>query len=98
MKTIVAKIDKYVRANAGKKTYRRWYVGIASDVEERLFNDHKVDRQNTGDWLYYKAKSCKAARRAEKRLHRLGFKGDSGGGHDGTDKVYAYKITSTTVQ
>ncbi len=45
---IIAAIDAYMR----KFQYANsdWYVGIASDPRDRLFNDHNVDEQN-GFWM-----------------------------------------------
>jgi hypothetical protein len=72
-----------------------WYVGIAADARERLFDDHSVDERN-GIWIYQQADSSNVAREVESAYHDAGCKGGPGGGDKFTDKVYAYVITSTT--
>lgn len=71
--------------------YSDWYVGIASDPKERLFEDHNVDKETNG-WIYRKAESSDIAREIEEYLiDVLGTDGDTGGGDETTDWVYAYK-------
>jgi hypothetical protein len=91
--TIVSEIKAYMTKWGGK--YADWYVGIASDAERRLFNDHAVSKEN-GAWIWIRAASSEDARAAEKSLLALGMDGGSGGGDYDSDCVYAYKITSTT--
>lgn len=93
--TIIAEIDAHMRksgiVNAG------WYVGITSDIEERLFGYHQVPKQN--HWLIYRrAVSCDEARTIETEYHRAGCKGAGGGGGRTATYVYAYVITSSTVE
>ena len=74
-----------------------WYVGIATDARDRLFSEHKVN-EHGGCWIYRKAGSEDAARETEKRLLSLRpFKGGPGGGYS-PHFVYAYQITSSTVE
>jgi hypothetical protein len=91
--SIVADIKAYVAKCGGK--YSDWYVGIAADPEQRLFNDHAVSKES-GAWIWVRAASSDDARAAEKSLLALGMTGGPGGGDDDSDCVYAYKITSTT--
>lgn len=73
-----------------------WYVGIATDVRQRLFGDHRVEEQSF--WIYRQAGSESEARATEKELlSARNFKGAPGGGYN-PRYVYAYKITSTTVE
>jgi hypothetical protein len=75
-----------------------WYVGIASDPKNRLFNDHNVDKEH-GWWIYRDTDSDTSARKIESfLLERYGFDGDNGGGDYTTKSVYAYKKTSSTIQ
>jgi hypothetical protein len=77
-------------------TYYQWYIGIASDPEKRLFNDHMVDRKND-TWKYENAGSEKNARTIEKYLmDKFGAQGDAGGGDSNTTYVYVYRISDTT--
>ena len=76
--------------------YSSWYVGITKDAENRLFNDHKVDRDN-GAWIYDTASSANVARDIEDYfLNQLGTDGKGGGGDEESKIVYAYKKTKNT--
>lgn len=78
---------------------RKWnevYVGIAKDPEDRLFNEHKVQKDD-GIWIYCPANSSDCAREVEKYLLAKGAVGGPGGGDDDTIYVYAYKKESYTI-
>jgi len=80
------------------RDYTKWYIGIAEDVKDRLFTQHKVDEKN-GSWVYSKADTAYDARSVEKFIiDNYKTKGDTGGGSDETKYVYAYKITNYTVE
>jgi len=91
-------IKKEILAHIDDKggPYSGWYVGIAEDPEDRLFNDHSVQRK--GDyWIYRKAESHTAARNVEDYfVNDVGTKGGTGGGDENTKSVYAYKTNSHT--
>ena len=89
-------IYNYIYTNGAD--FSKWYVGIAEDVKERLFTGHKVDEKN-GLWVYSKADTSDDARAVEKYIFdTYKTKGGSGGGGTNTKYVYAYKITSTTIE
>lgn len=74
-----------------------WYVGIATDIEKRLFSDHNVNKEKKS-CIYRLATSEHEARETEKELlARKQFKGGPGGG-DKPLYVYAYKITTATIE
>lgn len=75
--------------------YKDCYVGITSDVESRLFGDHKVSREN-GHWIYRTASSDSVAREIEQYFLDAGMDGGPGGGDSSSKIVYAYKKTSDT--
>jgi len=92
---IVGEIDAHMLksgiSNSG------WYVGITSDVEERLFCYHRVPKQN--HWfIYRRAIDQDEARDIEAAYHKAGCKGAGGGGDRDAVYVYAYVITSRTVE
>lgn len=92
--SIIIDIKAYIRKNRG--AYSDWYVGIASDPKERLFNDHNVG-ERSGAWIYCEAEGSSAAREVEEYfINTLGTDGGSGGGDYSTKSVYAYKKISTT--
>jgi hypothetical protein len=74
-----------------------WYVGITSDVQERLFGHHRVDRTKNW-WIYRRCANASEARDLEAAYHRAGCKGSGGGGDAGCVHIYAYVITPTTVE
>jgi len=78
-------------------SYSSWYVGIAADPRDRLFNRHSVSE--TGDsWIYRICDSNQDARTVENALLRLGTKGGPSGGDNATKSVYAYKIGPHTLE
>jgi len=75
-----------------------WYVGITNNLRQRLFDQHRVqERGGEGYWLWRKADSEAIARAVEKAYIEAGRRGGTGGGTN-PKIVYAYQITSTTVE
>lgn len=83
----------YLRMQGG--TCASWYIGRASEIERRLFGDHRVPPAN--HWYICRQASCsEAAREAERALLALGFDGRPAlEGEDGVF-VYAYLKTALT--
>ena len=93
---LITAIEQYILNNGG--LFRNWYVGIASNPDQRLFNDHNVI-QNGGAWIYDWAATEQDARQVEKYLlDTHGTKGGTGGGDHTTRAVYAYRIGSHTIE
>ncbi len=91
-----AVIEAYIRTN-GNGFFSGWYVGIARDPRNRLFQDHNVT-QHGGLWIYQNCGLSSAARRVEKHFLGKGCKGGGSGGNYTTHFVYAYKITASTIE
>lgn len=90
---IIDKINTYVEKNNSR--HSNWYVGIATNPEERLFSDHNVDK-TYGKWIYILADSEQIARDAEADLlNKYGYSGGPGGG-DHPKYVYSYLKNSNT--
>ena len=90
---IVAHIKKQIEQDAG--AYSNWYCGIASDWEDRLFNEHKVPRKD--HWRTIRqCYNNEDARTVESKLLKLGCDGGAGGGDETTVYVYAYLKGSMT--
>jgi hypothetical protein len=71
-------------------------VGVSQDVENTLFNQHKVEEKK-GQWIFRKAFSAEEAREVKKYfVKRLKTNGKSGDKGQHADMVYAYKKTSST--
>ena len=65
--SIMSEIDAHMRRSGIPN--RNWYVGITSDVEKRLFGDHRVPRENH----WYIGRPCanaSEARALEAAYHR----------------------------
>lgn len=90
---IVLEIDGHIKDRGGP--YDSWYVGIASDPEDRLFVDHKVKREEDF-WIYRSTANSDIARSIEQHFLGLGCDGGPGGGDAQTRAVYAYKKASHT--
>jgi hypothetical protein len=85
---IIAHIDGYMKSFPRTKN-ADWYVGIASDVRQRLFGDHGVS-EDSGAWAWMGAASAEVARSVEAIYHAAGCDGGPGGGDHTTTVVYAY--------
>ena len=86
---IIQEIDDYIRTIGGGYSY--WYIGIASDPRDRLFNDHNVSKDND-DYIIRDSGSEVAARKVEKYFLNRGCDGGTGGGGDSSTRfAYAYK-------
>jgi len=94
---IVSDIKSYIKKFGGG--YSDWYVGIAFRSETELFKDHNVDESGGSGWIIagVRIRYCRVRLKSISST-LLGTKGGKGGGDDTTDKVYAYKITSSTVE
>jgi len=86
---LAGKLDEYTQNHGG--VYKEWYVGITPDLEQRLFNQHRVNRLGIYDWDY--ADSNRIARMVEKFFLALGCDGNPGGGDESSTIVYVYKKT-----
>jgi len=75
--------------------YGQWYVGITSDVRQRLHGDHRVPKKN--HWFIIRRLDAEHdARAVEKALLDAGCEG-APGGDDGEPRiVYAYLQTADT--
>jgi len=70
--------------------YSKCYVGLTSDVQQRLFVDHAVPRQ-TGHYISRTADTNTIAREVEKHFLDAGMDGGGGGGNYRSKIAYAYK-------
>jgi hypothetical protein len=90
-------IVAYMVSNFGSDYIKSWYVGITSDVEERLFKGHNVDQASKG-WVWRQAFDVVHARSAEAMLLNRGHDGGGGGGNHATIFVYAFRKDLSTVR
>ncbi len=90
---IIKEIEDYISRCGG--SFSSWYIGIAEDPKDRLFNEHNVSEKN-GSWIYRPTSSSATARNIEKYFLDLGMYGGSGGGDYLSKAVYCYKKTYST--
>lgn len=94
--TIIREIDNHISLS-GKRYYSDFYIGITKNIQQRLFGDHNVSKENSW-WIYRTAESSDVARKVERHYLDLGMRGGAGGGDDDTCVVYCYVVTPTTVE
>ena len=82
--------------NKQGKPYTEWYAGIASEPEERLFEEHNVTEAKSDWWIYRECSDEQSARAVKETLIKLGCDGDSGGGDYATVYAYAYLKSANT--
>lgn len=91
--TIVNEFNAHIQKQGGRSS--AWYVGITQDIDQRLFGDHSVPREN--HWFIHReAYTSNDARAVEKVFLDWGCDGGGGGGDDDARFVYAYLKTSVT--
>jgi hypothetical protein len=91
---IIHEISSYMDEQGGFPY--EWYVGIAEDARDSLFEAHNVDWER-GRWIYQPANSPSEARLIEE--HFLIVVGTDGGDGDGRPRalqVYAYRKSYRT--
>ena len=93
--SLISEIDAHMQASGLPN--KDWYVGITSNVQERLFGNHRVQRQNHW-WIHRRCLNATEARALEAAYHRAGCKGAGGGGDGTCVYIYAYVITLNTVE
>jgi hypothetical protein len=92
--SIIHEIDAYIEGAGGE--HEEWYVGVASDAEDRLFDDHNV-KEKGDQWIFRQCMSSADARDIESHfVIEMGTDGGTGGGDESTDMVYAYRKAAHT--
>ena len=87
---IIKDITNHVNNNWPKGAVRKsFYIGIAADARDRLFNDHQVN-EKSDIWIWRPADSDQIARDVEKHFLDLGLDGGPGGGDENTKQVYCF--------
>lgn len=90
-------IVNYLQTYFGADHIHNWYVGITSDVKQRLFEYHSVDLSSKG-WIWRQAHNSEHARIAESLLINRGHDGGVGGGNYAATFVYAFRKDPGTVR
>lgn len=91
---ITSQIVQFI--NSYDANYANWYVGIAANPADRLFNGHGVFKDQ-GYWIYRTAENSPEARAIENYfINTLKTDGGSGGGDYMSRSIYAYRKTNYT--
>ncbi|MCU0652915.1 MAG: hypothetical protein MUD10_01525 [Candidatus Pacebacteria bacterium] len=95
MDNIIQEFEAFMRQHGTH--YHQFYVGIASNPNERLINGHGIDA--TIPHIFWdRTLPTSVARAIEKYFLDKGSRGGTGGGDINTQFVYAYLITPRTRQ
>lgn len=77
---IINEIIKHINSSCPYNTqYSQLYIGIANNGEDRVFNDHCVNKEKDV-WIICPSDNEQIARDVEKHFLNLGMDGGSGGG------------------
>ena len=88
---IIEAIENHIESQGDD--FSEWYVGITSDPDTRLFDQHDVLKKNSDDWIVCVAKNSNIARKAEEHFTKWDITdGGGGGGNSRSRFVYAYKM------
>jgi hypothetical protein len=90
---ITEEIKAHIQTQGG--TCVDWYVGVTSDIEQGLFDDHNVPSQDSW-YICRQAFTPADARAIEADLLHVGCDGGAKGRNDSAVFVYAYLKTPTT--
>ena len=93
---IIAKIDAHLQKSGGGQ-YSDFYVGVAKNAENRLFNEHLVLKKGQW-WIYIPADSPETARKVEQHYLNLGMRGGNNATEKNAYKVYCYAVTPLTCE
>jgi len=91
--TLVKRIRMYMSKFEGN--YSDWYVGIAKDIDEELFEKHKVDEN--GIWISFGADTDEIAKKVEKYFLDKNCDGNPVKLEENVRIIYAYKKNSKTI-
>lgn len=90
--TVEQEIDSLIQNSGGN--YREWYVGLAINPRQELFDAHHVS-EKSGIWIYKDAGREIAARDIEAIFLKKGCKGGTVK-KDSSRFVYVYKMIRTS--
>ena len=93
MQKIISEFEAFMGKQG--KYYHQFYVGIASDPNDRLTNGHNIDNTIPCIWST-SPMHHNDVRAIEKHFIDKGTKGGPGGGDHNTQYIYAYLITPNT--
>ena len=90
--TVIKRIETYMSKFEGD--YPDWFVGITKDLEEGLFDLHRVEED--GVWISFGADTEEVAKKVEQYFLEKKTDGNPSKLEENTRIVYVYKKTSKT--
>ena len=90
--TVIKRMETYMSKFEGD--YSDWFVGITKDLDEGLFQMHKVEE--TGSWISFGADTDEIAKKIEKYFLDKKTDGNPIDLEENTRIVYVYKKNSNT--
>ncbi len=95
--TIVKEFQKHL-AQSGKRYYSDFYIGTTNDIEQRMFKEHNVPKDNAW-WIYRTAETADIAKKVETYFLEQGMRGDKKDENETTSNiVYCYAVSPTTAE
>jgi len=91
--TVIKRMQTYMSKFEGN--YSDWYIGITKDLDEGLFNTHKVEEN--GIWISFGADTDEIAKKVEKYFLDKNTDGNPRELPENTRIVYIYKKNSDTI-
>lgn len=91
-KTVIKRIETYMKKFEGD--YPDWYIGITKELDEQLFEIHKVDEN--GVWIAFGADTEEVAKKVEKYFLEKKTDGNPIALEEDARIVYVYKKNSKT--
>lgn len=94
-KEIVDNIKDFIFENGEPDSF---YIGVTSNPEKKLFEDHKVDRDNSNEYIYFQCSHHISARSIKEHfIENTKIKGNINKKEESNIFVYVYKISQTTI-
>ena len=90
--TVIKRMETYMSKFEGN--YPDWYIGITKDLDEGLFQLHKVEEN--GIWISFGADTDEVAKKVEKYFLDKKTDGNPMDLEENTRIVYVYKKNSNT--
>ena len=90
--TLIKRMEIYMSKFEGD--YSDWYIGITKDLDEGLFQIHKVEE--TGNWISFGADTDEVAKKVERYFLNKKTDGNPKDLEENTRIVYVYKKNSNT--
>lgn len=90
--TVIKRIETYMSKFEGD--YPDWYIGIAKNLDEELFQNHKVEEN--GVWIAFGADTEEVAKKVESYFLNKKTHGNPKKLKENTRTVYVYKKNPST--